>query len=171
MALGTRWEIAWNKRPREEAALLNPAFSGELIFRATHEYVHAKDAPFALPLAFLVLPLVMHAATRESLPRRANAAMAGWMAENGPVLALVASRTLQLRPISREALMFVIRVNALAISEGGLAVGERPLRAASRASATTPETDAMRRSAALVGRWFAQQPSPGSVLQSMGVEP
>ena len=171
MALGTRWEVAWNNRPREEAALLNPAFSGELIFRATHEYVRAKEAPFSLPLAFLVLPLVLHSATRQRLPKKANAAMAGWMAENGPALALVANRTLQLRPISREAMMFLIRVGALVISEEGVAVGERPLRPAARAAATTPETDAMRRSAALVGRWFAQQPSPGSVLQAMGVEP
>ena len=171
MALGTRWEVAWTKRPREEAALLNPAFAGELIFRATQEYVRAKEAPFALPLAFLVLPLVLHSATRQSLPKKANAAMAGWMAENSPTLALVANRTLQLRPISREALMFLIQVGALVMSEEGLAVGERPLRPAARAAATTPEADTMRRSAALVGRWFAQQPSTGSVLQAMGVEP
>jgi Family of unknown function (DUF6521) len=38
----TKWDLRWSDRPAEEARNLNPAFCGELIFRAVSEYFRTK---------------------------------------------------------------------------------------------------------------------------------
>ena len=119
-----------------------------------------------------VLPLTLHKPTRDALPGRANAAFATWVAENGPLLAEeIPGRVNRLRPISREALLFAIRHRLLAIHDGGLVPGGKPVRLASRLSPSTDDVVETRAAAGLLGRWFAGQATEGSVMQGLGVAP
>lgn len=169
--MATRWSLDWHARPSEEAALLNPAFCGELIARAVHEYGRIRAAAFPLPLSFIVLPLVLHPPTRAALPGRANTTFATWSAEHEALLAELPGRTISLRPVTREALLFLIQHTALSVVRDGLSPGSRPLKLTSKIAITTDDVDLSRRAAGLLGRWFANQGAPVQILQTMGVAP
>lgn len=169
MAGRTRYELLWRNRPQEEAAHFNPAFCGELLARATKEF--RKQAGGAMPLAFafLIPPLVLHPSARKALPGRANTAFASWAGDNADTLSTLADRTLRLRPVTREALLFLVQIGAVEISADGLGIGKRPLKLSIKPSVTTNEVEEMRRASGMLGRWFGSQADTASVLQTMGV--
>lgn len=169
--MASRWYLTWSNRPPEEAALLNPAFCGELIARATREYERIRAAAFPLPLSFVVLPLVLHPPTLTVLPGRADTTFATWSANNEALLVELPERTLRLRPITREALLFLTQHRALTVGAEGLRTGDKPMKLTVKAAVTTPDVDYIRRNAGLLGRWFANQGAPVQILQTMGVTP
>jgi hypothetical protein len=171
MVVETRWNLAWEERPAEEARIFNPAFCGELMGRAVCEYHRTRQVALSMVIAFLILPLTLHKPTRDALPGRANTAFAGWIAENAALLAELPERAIRLRPISREALIFAVRHQLLALGGGGLAPGAKPVRLNARPSVTTDDVSAARSTAGLLGRWFAAQGTQASILQGMGVAP
>jgi len=167
----THWNLKWADRPSEEARNLNPAFCAELIARTVGEFHKNRQTPLGLAVAFLVLPLTLHKPTRDALPGRANATFATWVAENGSLLAELPGRVNRLRPISREALLFAIRYRLLAVHDGGLVPGSKPVRLTSSPSPSTNDVSETRAAAGLLGRWFAGQATEGSILQGLGVAP
>lgn len=169
--MASRWSLSWQDRPAEEATLLNPAFCGELIARATKDYDRLRASPFPLPLAFVVLPLVLHPPTLAVLPSRADTTFATWSTANEAILAELPERTLRLRPISREALLFLAQHRALSVGADGLRTGEKPMKLSAKTPVSTPAVDNIRRAAALLGRWFGSQGAPVQILQTMGVTP
>lgn len=78
-------------------------------------------------------------------------------------------RVLSLRPVTREALLFLAQLEAIRITKDGLVLGPKPIKMPAKPKNTTTEVDETRRRAALVGRWFASQPTVAPVLQAMGV--
>jgi hypothetical protein len=81
----------------------------------------------------------------------------------------VPDRVLRLRPVTREGLLFLSQLQAISITSEGVSVGQRPIRLTAKLPVTTDEVDEMRRVAGLLGRWFAHQTDPASVLQTIGV--
>jgi hypothetical protein len=169
MAERSHWTLAWHERPPEEAAHFNPAFCGELLARTVHEYQRLRGAPLSLPLAFVVLPLTLHLGTRRALPRKSNTTFASWSAAHGPILVEVPDRVLRLRPITREGLLFLSQLGATVVAADGISQGPKPLRLSTRPPFSTEDVDEARRAAGLLGRWFAYQPAPAAILQTMGV--
>lgn len=167
----TRWSLAWNERPAEEARNLNPAFCAELIARTVAEYHKSRKTPLSMATAFLVLPLTLHKPTRKALPGRANTAFASWIATNNPQLAELPGRVNRLRPVSREALLFSVRYGINAFTDGGLVPGDRPIKLTARPAATTDDVNEARAAAGLLGRWFGSQASESAILQGFGVAP
>jgi hypothetical protein len=165
------WDLEWNERPSEEARNLNPAFCGELIFRAVSDYRKLKPQPFSFALSFLIVPIALHKATRDQLPGKASTAFVGWLADKGPSLAQLPDRVLRLVPVSREALLFLIQHNALRIEDGGLVPGAKPIRLTEKLPQTTDDVVEARGAAALLGRWFANQGTASSILQGLGISP
>jgi hypothetical protein len=87
--------------------------------------------PFAL--AALVLPLVLHKGTRESLPRDTRTTLLAWLEEHQAILIDFALRVRSVLPYTREAILFVTMREALRFADGGLLeVG------AGRVGSTTP---------------------------------
>ena len=171
MKIESQWTLSWSQRPPEEASNFNPAFCGELIYCMVQEFHKVCREPLNFAVAFLILPLVLHEQTRDSLPRKANTAFAGWVSDNTPSLAKLPKRVNYLRHISREALLFGLSCKILAIENGGIVPGPKKIRSASKLSATTNDTDQARKSSCLLGRWFATQATQSAVLQGMGVMP
>ncbi|MET4312762.1 three component ABC system middle component [Bradyrhizobium sp. RT4b] len=169
MAGLTRFELAWRDRPQEEAAHFNPAFCGELLARMINEFNKRASGAMPLAYAFVALPLVLHPGARKALPGKANTAFASWAGENTTVLSTLPDRTLRLRPVTREALMFLAQLDAIKVSPDGVMVGKRPIKLGTKPSVTTDEVDAMRRAAGLLGRWFGNQSDSADVLQTLGV--
>ena len=169
MAENRHFTKPWRDRPLEEAAHFNPAFCGELIARTLNGY--SKLSPTSLPFAltFLVLPLALHPGTRRVLPRKANTAFASWAGENADILSTVPERVLRLRPVSREALLFLSQLGAIRVDKDGVSPGERPMSINVKPPVSTDEVDEIRRTAGLLGRWFAHQSQSGAVSQTTGV--
>lgn len=167
----TRWTLVWSERPAEEAALFNPAFCGELIARCMSDFEATRAAPLPLALAFVVLPLTLHAPTRDLLPGRADATLVTWAAERGPLIADLPDRVLALRPITREAILFLTQHSAVAVTAAGLRRGSHPLKLSAKRPTSTLDAELARRAASLVGRWFAHQSGAAAVLQALGVRP
>ena len=171
MANEPHWTLAWAERPAEEARIFNPAFCGELLGRTVSEYHRTRPATLTIVTVFLVLPLTLHRPTCKALPRRANTAFAGWVAEHAALLVDLPNRAKRLRPVTREALLFALHRDILALDAGGLLPGARPVSRTAQPTVRTDEVDAIRRAAALLGRWFATQHTQVSILQGMGVAP
>ena len=95
-------------------------------------------------IAFLVLPLTLHTPTREALPRKANTAFAGWVADHSALLAELPERTRRLRLVSREALLFTMGHKLLTLDGRGLLPGAKPVPRNARYAVSTDEVDAVR---------------------------
>ena len=171
MADEPHWTLPWAERSAEEARIFNPAFCSELIGRTVCEYHRTRQAALSMVVAFLVLPLTLHTRTREALPGRANTAFAGWVVEHAALLLELPERARHLRPVSREALLFAIRHQLLGFDAEGLLPGARPVRHSAQFAVSTDEVNALRRASGLLGRWFASQATPTSILQGLGVAP
>ena len=165
------WELDWATRPREEAALFNPAFCGELIVRTVASYFQAKSHGFALPLAYLILPLTLSAQARAALPRRSDTTFVTWAGLHRVLLADLPQRATALRPVTREALLFMVQHRALGLAGDGFVPGAAPLKLARKLGDTTNEVGDIRVAASTIGRWFAQQGAPTQILQTMGIRP
>lgn len=169
MVQGSRWSLEWGKRPSEEAAHFNPAFCGELLTRAVSEYERLRGNPLPLPLAFTVLPMTLHPTTRMALPRKANTTFTTWSVEHETILLGVPDRTLRLRPVTREALLFMSQLGALSFERGGVSIGPKPLKLLTKLTISTDDVHDARRMAGLLGRWFAYQPTTAAILQTLGI--
>jgi hypothetical protein len=58
----------WIQRPREEANLLNPVFCCTILASSIVSYMSVDVEGMPYPLALMILPVVLHKATREALP-------------------------------------------------------------------------------------------------------
>ena len=59
----------WTNRSPEERALLNPSFFSLLFWHAATGHMAEGGAGLPFGTGFLVLPIVLHRETRESLPK------------------------------------------------------------------------------------------------------
>lgn len=159
----------WEQRPIELANLLNPAFCALLLRDAAVGYQDAGSGGLPLPLAFLVLPVVLHARTRDALPKQTRTLLHSWLQNNTPTQLEVSQRVTRLLPYSREALIFGLQHNVLGLSdEGALVNGMSRLRNPFPGGSEPAEC---RRKAEFIGRWFAKSGDATQILVIWGLRP
>lgn len=162
----------WEDRPPEVASLLNPAFSGLLCYAAVEDYrsIDATGMPFSI--SFLVLPLLLHEPTRQSLPSQIRSPLLSWAAANPAVRVGLSERIRESADLTREALTFMIAGEALIVSTGGVLLPGRvaPRRTAAK---TTPNLDIRERflQAATLGRLLARAGTSATVFATLGLTP
>ena len=88
---------SWNKRTREVAYLLNPAFCGRMLYSAINAYSIKTKRAFPFPLVYLVLPLVLHKETRANINSRTQLHL--WVQQHPQLLIDFPQRTTELIPI------------------------------------------------------------------------
>jgi ABC-3C biological conflict system middle component len=162
----------WRVRPREFANLYNPAFTSLALARAVR---HHEDAGgqrgLPLALAFLVLPIVLHARFRDQLPRAADTDMFGWMARHANLRMLLPVHAEAMKPVSQEAIRFGLHHGATALRGSDLCSGPRKFGKSSMPPVVTDDVVACLQKAAFVGRWFALAAAPTTILATWGVRP
>jgi hypothetical protein len=161
----------WTLRPVEEASLFNPAFGSLLLAKATADFHKQIGEGLPYPLAFLILPVVLHSDTRDALPVTTRAVMHNWIGEHASLLAGFPERTRRTVPITREAVLFALLHQKLTVSAGRFSPGRRPYRTNATLADTTAETERCLRAAALLGRWLATAGTAATILTSWGVRP
>ena len=109
----------WSERTREEAHLLNPPFCCITIALACAGYKDSCNKPLPFALAFMMLPIVLHKNTRESLPRTTRTSMPAWLQEKAEARIGFYERLMSLRPHTKEALRYGLAFGWLAMGESG----------------------------------------------------
>lgn len=140
------------RRAPEAVALFNEAFTSELIVNAAWAKEQDSGTGLSWPACFVILPLVLHPPTRESLPRSPSVTLAAWAVRN-PVLSQgIDNRVVTLAPSTRRAIRFGLRSGRLVLSGTDLVAGQRPKNPNPH---TWPdELVATVRAARVAGRWF-----------------
>jgi hypothetical protein len=162
----------WSLRSQEERALLNPSFSTILIWQSAAGYFAEAGQEFALGTVFLVLPMVLHRETRESLPRSVATSLPVWLEDNKAIRARLPDRARLLVPHTKEALMFGGLRGFLAINHDSVSA-ELSWRAKINTTLadSSDEVRECAKKANFLGRWLARAGSPTTVLMLMGVRP
>ena len=163
----------WSNRAVEEASLFNPAFCATLLAKATGDYSKKASRPFPFALSFLLLPIVLHRGTRSSLPGSTITSLLPWIQENRKELVDFAIRVSRLRDITREALLFGVQHQMLALtSDGDLTVGpEHRSATIRRTSLFTDEARECVDRAGFIGRWFSTAGTTATIYANWGVTP
>jgi Family of unknown function (DUF6521) len=160
--------IVWDRRPIEIASLLNPAFCGEVIRQCIESYQKTESQPFPFPLVYLILPIVLHKKTRETIV--AQRQLHVWLQANENVKIGFADRTRELVPITKEAMIFLLQVGAIEVDEqAGLHVVSYQRRIPP--SQPEGEISDCYRTAVVIGRWFARAANVPTIYALWGVRP
>jgi hypothetical protein len=163
---------AWTERPLEEANLLNPAFCCVNLTTAIVAYLDEKKQGLPLTLAFIVLPVVLHKATRELLPGNTRMPMALWIQENPSARILFHERVLALRPYTREAMLFGAFYGWLTVEDNArlqTSMSQATVRRFMHNSQDEARECVMR--SRLIGKWFAIAGTPQTVMALWGIRP
>jgi hypothetical protein len=162
----------WQDTPPEVANLLNPAFCGQILFRAVKAHMKESNMPMPYPLAFLVLPLVLHGRTRQSI-KATTKHLQVWLNGNQPIKVGLSARARSLVPYTRQALAFVNQTGAvnLALPEATLIAADRLRTVRNRKFPQSDETKECISKAEVLGKWFARANSTTTVYASLGLMP
>lgn len=159
--------LPWNRRPIE-ANLVNPAFCTLVLRQAIDGYHQKALEGMDFSLAFLVLPVVLHRATRDLVPNSIATKLHVWIQQHHEVRIGFAQHTQNMVPITREALIFGMQHDAFQLDERGtLVVGLHKLKPFEATSAS--EADECLKKAFFVGRWFADAGTPSSVIAAWDI--
>ena len=163
----------WSNRAVEEANLFNPAFCATLLAKTVEEYGKKMQSPFPFVLSFLVLPIVLHQATRGALPSSTITSLLPWVQDNREHLINFALRVTRLSSITREAILFGVCHQTLALDgNGDLLVGSKRRTPTERRTGlfTAEVRDCVDR-AGFIGRWFAAGGTTATIYSAWGVAP
>lgn len=162
----------WSSRTAEERALLNPSFCSCLLWQAAAAYESAAKEPLPFDVAFLVLPMVLHCKTRESLPKVLKTSLAVWLNENPLSPSAVADHAKKLSPFTKEAMMFGGVHGLFTLKTGAISAKvDWKARISAGLADATDEVKMCAKRAEFIGKWFAGAGSPGTVMAIMGVRP
>ena len=159
---------AWSDRAPEVAHLLNPAFCAEVCRRATHAYTAQSGAPLPVPLAYLILPMLLHRETRAEFSHRTRQKMHSWIQEHPELRVGFADRVRRFAPYTLEALSFLVCTGSATLSKGGLSLSSfRPKPMTGRDDVVSE----IYRKSGTVGRWLADSGTPEAAYTTWGVRP
>lgn len=159
---------AWTDRPREAAALLNPALIAVISANAAMQYERQSSQAMPWHLTFLVAPLVLHTGTREALPRDTRTHLSTWITDNPVIRAGFPQRAQALAEHVREGLRFGMANRILTVtSDGGLhgrlTATAKPIK--------TGDAAQIVRASGLIGKWFTRADQPATLFALFGVAP
>ena len=166
---------AWQDRTHEERSLLNPAFCSTLLWHAAKgasENPNSLRSSISFNEAFLILPLVLHQNTRESLPIRVSSSFPVWISANPLIVASLPGRAKSLAPYTKEAIAFgggggIFRIEGQEIE----IMPERVSSIRATIRGTSAEVVQCMNKAEFLGKWFAHTGSPETIFTLLGVRP
>ena len=165
---------AWHERAHEERNLLNPAFCSALLWHAgkgSSESQNQLRSSLSYIEAFLILPLVLHQESRESLPSRVTSSLPVWVNDNPSVIASLPRCARALVPHTKEAIIFGGNGGFYRVEEGQLLIsGERESVIRKMVNGTSDEVQQCMKKARFLGKWFTTG-TPETIFTLLGVRP
>lgn len=164
--------MQWSSRTHEERALLNPAFCASLVWCAARGCTREGRNAISLEEAFLILPMVLHRGTRQSLPRSTRTSLAVWLDDKPLSRGRIAGRARALVPYTKETLLFA-GTHGFIEFDGAkiIAVEEWRNQVRQLVRQSSDEVKDCAKRAEFVGKWFGRSGSATTVLALLGVRP
>lgn len=163
--------MEWATRPLEERALLNPAFCATILWHSA-SVRNGTSQPVGYEECFLVLPLVLPASTRESLPSTTTTPIAVWLDAHPIEQRRLVTRSRLLVPFTRAALLFGASRGFFEIVQGSLlADGKWQAKVKRFERGSSAEVRACMQKAEFVSKWFLRTGTTSTVLAQWGVRP
>lgn len=163
--------LPWDSRPPEVANLLNPAFCSVLLFDTVKQYQSEGFDGLPYPLSFLVLPIILHKNTRQSLPKTRSTKMSAWLQDKSFVKIGFAKRARLTVPFTNEAILYGVHGQVLSLSnEGLLMVGSSTISPPKRGN-LDDEIFEYREKAKFLGKWFSDVGSVSTIYAQWGIKP
>jgi len=163
----------WTERIREEAHLLNPPFCCVVLSAACAGFKEPKDQLLPFGLAFMVLPIVLHKNTRESLPRNTRTSVPAWLQDHAEARIGFYERLMALKPHTREALRYGLVFNWMAIMEDSgrirCKITSNQINRAIRSLDGDAQECVSR--ARFLGKWFGTCASAETLMALWGIRP
>jgi hypothetical protein len=159
----------WIERPSEVAYLLNPAFCGRLLYGTIRAYNDESNRGFPFPLAYLVLPLLLHKATRNTISSRTQFLV--WQQRSEHLLVHFAKRAEQLVQITNEAVEFLLQSEYISVSEAGELSAATTKRTPSKTKFADDEVKDCAAKSEHIGKWFARTGKTETIYITLGVRP
>lgn len=158
----------WPERSTVPAVMFNPALMAVVIAAAANQYEDKSGFGMPWPLSFLIPPLVLHAPTREAMPKTSRTSLAKWVADNPVLAAGFVERATHMSPHVREGIRFGLREQILVVTS-----------AMSLRCPTLPKTTARNpgdlasvvRAAGMLGRIFGLIGDAATVFATLRVQP
>jgi hypothetical protein len=160
----------WEERSLITANLLNPAFCGEVIRRTILSYNTTNEiSKFPFSLSFIVLPLVLHKKTRGHMPRSTATYFHSWIEEHEFLLIDFSSRTEQLLPYTKEALLFLYHYRAIEIGANEITVTNNKKKSINDEHAQ--EVNDIYKKAEFLGKWMKQTGNEQTIYMFLKIQP
>ena len=154
-----------------EAIHFNPAYCGALAYEFVRAYQNAKKAPVPFALVFCALPIALHPATRNRLPKSIATRLFPWLENNSDALVGFSDRARNLTPYVRRAITYAALRQAITFNSGGtISVG--PKRASFTPSALDKATMDIQTTVIAIrkiARWFAAAGGTSTILAAWGI--
>lgn len=161
--------LNWENRPIEVGNLLNPAFNSVLIFDVVSSYKKEKGE-FPYPLVFLILPILLHKATRESLPPNRKTKLHSWLTDKQHIRINFAERAKSLTSYTKEGILFGLQQKVISISKSGMLTSlQEKLQRYDWDKDS--EVAKCRQKANLLGRLFADAGESIAIYARLGIQP
>lgn len=156
----------------EELSLLNPAYTGFLLYSSIREFSAHKAEGMHCALPFILTPMAVNKYVSGSLPKMFKTPIGVWAAENeGPVsdLHLQASAY---NPVVKAALSFLMDKQLLTLTDNGYLqiTGKELVKNPGLFSKSADMKEALR-VAKFLGRWFSHAPSVETIFAQLGLRP
>ncbi len=160
----------WNERPLEVAHLLNPAFCSITLRESVIGYMHQGGEPMPYPLSFVILPLVLHKATRDTFPRTIRTKFHSWIHQSQSVRLNFHTRVQQLVPYTKEALHWCFSTKMLALDGQGF-LDLPNIKVAETHWPSSSEPEICKTKAYFLGRWLTHAGDSATIFAIMGIKP
>lgn len=160
----------WSRRPTEIAHLLNPAFCALLLTEGVRGFAKEAQAGLPYPLIFVVIPVVLHKATRDALPKRVSTKMHPWLESHQEVQVGFARRCASVVGHTQEAMIYGVASGFLQVAnDGRLNSSARRFQTPGWPAKSEPAVCIQK--ALFVGRWMAHAGQTATIYAMWGIRP
>lgn len=165
--------MEWETRTVEERNLLNPSFCSVLLWYAARGYAsQSENDGLPFEVVFLVLAIVLHRETRESLPKSTKTSVPVWLDLNPLAGSHITDRSRALVPFTKEAMNFGGGYGMLKFRHRNLTgAAEWKRKIEGVLNDCSEEVRECAKRAEFIGKWFAKTGNAPTILALFGVRP
>jgi hypothetical protein len=149
--------------------MFNPALISLTIATAANQYEETSGFAMPWPLAYLLVPMVLHRPTREGLPRTKATSLAKWASDNTLLVEGLPARAQHMAAHVREGLRFGLTEGTIELVNG------EALRSLTEAQINLRKVDgdlaAIYRASGLTGRVLGRTGSAATAFAALRVQP
>ncbi|MBC9798632.1 three component ABC system middle component [Sinomicrobium weinanense] len=162
--------LKWTERNKIVANLFNPAFCGEIIRATAQEYNKHTNTNFPFAFAFLVLPIVLHKATRERMPRTVKTYFFVWVEKNDDLFFDFTKRSRSMVKYTKEALSFLLFHSKIEFEDNaGIIVTEQKVKKINKDD--YQEYNEILKKAEMLGKWLSSTSDVKSIYSFLRITP